>query len=73
MYTKSARNHQPARSQFNRERYALILAIWKECDSLYSLLTAACSRPKDPWTEVSSMLRMAPQHAPVRLKNLERR
>jgi hypothetical protein len=73
MYTKSARNHQTARSQFNREHCALILAIWTECDSLYSVLTAACSRPKDPWTEVTNMLRTATQYAPVRSKNLESR
>ena len=71
MYTKSTRHYQPAQSHLNRGRYALILAIWAECDSLYSALTTACSQRNNQWSKVSSALRMAPQYAPVRLKSLK--
>jgi hypothetical protein len=71
MHTKSARHHQPPQCHLKRRRYAHILAIWAECDSLYSLLTAACSQRNDQWSKVPSALRMAPQYAPARLKNLK--
>ena len=67
MYTKSTRHYQPAQSHLNRGRYALILAIWAECDSLYSALTAVSSQRNGQWWKVPSSLRV-PLYAPARLK-----